>query len=275
VSNGCWVQRETRSATVLHVPANGVLNRAPCTGIVPPMELTLARAASALCLTAVSLAASASCRGDRGERRQSTEVRAAASSPSDAGRLPMEQIDVRRDAVASEAAPAFPDAGVPASTPSDLGGAGPGTWLEGDLYRLRVSGTRRCRARSSDPDGGVGQTYLGAEVEIVSRVDRLLVAPHDLSLESDGVILQASAVGHALLGCAPPLAVREVRRGKSARGIVMFEIPPGFNMGTLGPTLWYQPTRWGGAKRTQIKLPPCVPDCARAPAVGGSRREGP
>ncbi len=147
-----------------------------------------------------------------------------------------------------------------------------GLWMEGNIYRLKVEDVRRCQV-DVDAAGSVPrQMRLGVRVQITSKFDSLLVAPRDLTLESEGVIIQAKLADKPIAGCAPLLGIKELRRGKSATGIAVFELPADFKFDVRGPTLGYQPTRWGGAKRTEVRLPACFPDCGKAEKPGAKRR---
>jgi hypothetical protein len=140
-------------------------------------------------------------------------------------------------------APAAPDAdaGPPASK---------GTWLEGNIYRFRLDDARQC-----PPPAAGNAARIGARVRVTSKVDEVFVAPRDVKLESGGVILDSAIVTKAPAGCGPLLAPTSLRAGKTADGVVVFDIPPGFNPERRPVKIMYQPTRWGGAKRVEAVLP--------------------
>lgn len=148
----------------------------------------------------------------------------------------------------------------------------PGVWLEGNIYRLKVEDVRRCRSNGTANDVDAGIMRLGVRVQIASKLDSLIFAPRDLTLESEGVVFQAKLVDKPTVGCAPVLGRNELRRGKSAIGIAVFDVPSNFKFDARGPTLAYQPTRWGGAKRTEVRLPACFPDCGTSEMPRGKRR---
>lgn len=162
------------------------------------------------------------------------------------------------------------------ATSPDGFGEGPvstlGLWMEGNIYRLKAEDVRRCHADAVAAGAPAAPMRLGVRVHITSKLESLLVAPRDLTLESEGVIFQAKVSDKPIPGCAPLLVPRELRWGKTASGIAVFELPAGFKFDVKGPTLAYQPTRWGGAKRTEVRLPACFPDCAKPEKPRGKRR---
>jgi hypothetical protein len=175
-------------------------------------------------------------------RRQ--EVPRAASAPggSDGPRATVEP--PRAVPVVADAAADADDAGGP---PASLG-----DWLDGNIYRFRLEAIRRCT--STDPRGSI---RLGILVRVTTKnIEELLVAPRDFKLESGGVILDSTPLQKAPAGCAPLLAPKSVRVGKTADGIVVFDLPPGFNPEHRAVKISYQPTRWGGARRVEAALPP-------------------
>jgi hypothetical protein len=121
-----------------------------------------------------------------------------------------------------------------------------GRWLEGTIYRFRLDDVRRCA-----PPAG----RIGVGVRVTANIPELLVAPRDFKLEAGGVILDSAVAEKAPAGCAPLLAPKSLRGGKTTGGIVLFDIPPGFNPDDRPVRLTYQPTRWGGARRVEAILP--------------------
>ena len=141
------------------------------------------------------------------------------------------------------AAEAEPDAASP--PPSK------GSWLEGNIYRFRLDDVRKC-----PPPSVAGGARIGAVVRVTSKVDEVFVAPRDVKLESGGVILDSAILGKAPGGCGPLLTPKSLRAGKTADGVVVFDLPPGFNPEGRPVKITYQPTRWGGARRVEALLPP-------------------
>jgi len=135
----------------------------------------------------------------------------------------------------------------PAEPPPALG-----AWLDGNIYRFRLEAVRPCTAPASALAGAARVAVL---VRVASNLDQLLVAPRDFKLEANGVILDSAVLQSAPAGCGPLLAPTSVRAGKSADGVVVFDIPPGFNPDHRPVKLAYQPTRWGGARRVEAVLP--------------------
>jgi hypothetical protein len=155
------------------------------------------------------------------------------------------------------APPAAPPAPVQAPAPAADGAtdeAGPpgskGAWLEGNIYRFRLDDARKCR-----PPAVAGGARIGAVVRVASKINELLVAPRDVKLQSGGVILDSAIMTKAPDGCGPLLTPKSLRAGKTADGVVVFDVPPEFNPDHRPVKVTYQPTRWGGAKRVEALLP--------------------
>jgi hypothetical protein len=147
----------------------------------------------------------------------------------------------------SRAPPAVADAATDAGSPPPSKGA----WLEGKIYRFRLEDVRPC-----PPPAAGSAARIGVVVRVTSKIDDLLVAPRDVKLEVDGVILDSAIAPKASPGCASLLAPKSLRAGKTADGIVIFDLPPGFNPEHRPVKVTYQPTRWGGAHRAEAVLPP-------------------
>jgi len=153
------------------------------------------------------------------------------------------------------AAAAQPPPAPPAAAEADTDTTSPppskGSWLEGNIYRFRLDDVRKC-----PPPAVGGGARIGAVVRVTSKVDEVFVAPRDIKLESGGVILDSAILDKAPGGCGPLLAPKSLRAGKTADGVVVFDLPPGFNPDGRPVKITYQPTRWGGARRVEALLPP-------------------
>ena len=102
-------------------------------------------------------------------------------------------------------------------------------------------------AAASAPAGGtagVGGGSTGARAALATA-----------GLVSGGVILDSAILAKAPGGCGPLLTPKSLRAGKTADGVVVFEVPAGFNPEHRPVRITYQPTRWGGAKRVEAVLP--------------------
>ena len=134
--------------------------------------------------------------------------------------------DAARPMAEPPAGPSVADASPP---PPDATDAGPppaakGSWLEGNIYRFRLDDVRTCA-----PPGPPAVARIGAVVRVNSKIDGLMVAPRDVKLESGGVILESAISPPTSAACAPLLTPKSLRAGKSTDGVVVFDIPPGFN----------------------------------------------
>ena len=154
--------------------------------------------------------------------------------------------------------PAAPRAPAAATAPAADGAttdeasppAAKGTWLEGNIYRFRLDDVRKC-----PPPGVAGGARIGTVVRVTSKVDEVFVHPRDVKLQSGGVILDRAVVTKAPDGCGPLLTPKSLRAGKTADGVVVFDVPPEFNPEHRPVKVTYQPTRWGGAKKVEALLP--------------------
>jgi hypothetical protein len=158
--------------------------------------------------------------------------------------------------VVDAAAVAATPARAPEAMPPDAVDAGDppapkGTWLDGNIYRFRFEDVVSC------PPPGIGATArIGAVVRVTSKLNELLVASRDFKLEAGGVILDSAILTKAPAGCAPLLTPKSVGAGKTAAGVVVFDVPAEFNPEQRPVKISYQPTRWGGARKVEALLPP-------------------
>jgi len=142
----------------------------------------------------------------------------------------------------------------PADDAADAASAPPstGAWLDANIYRFRLEAVRRCT-----PSAPGGATRIGVLVRVTAKnIDDLLVAPRDFRLESGGTTVDSAILPKAPTGCAPLLAPKSLRPGKTADGVVVFDLPAGFAPADRPVKIAYQPTRWGGARRVEAVLPP-------------------
>ena len=146
-----------------------------------------------------------------------------------------------------DAPPAVADAASDAESPLE---PSRGRWLDGNIYQFRLEDIRRCT-----PPALAGFARIGILVRVTSKMDQLLVAPRDVKLEAGGVMLDSAVLPSAPGGCAPLLAPKSLRAGKSVAGVVVFDLPAGFNAEHRPLKVTYQPTRWGGARRVEAVLP--------------------
>lgn len=178
----------------------------------------------------------------------------------------------------AEPAPALPRGPVAAPTPPVAGptprsraegavddGEGDG-WIETARYGLRLSGAKGCGPRPAS-----GRMWVGVDARVRTKDGDLFVTARDFSLENGGVILLPRHIDRPLLpGCFPLLSPSALRAKQSVRGFVLFEMPVAWTSGRDPIVLAYRPTRWGGARRIEARIPPCLDACADTPST--SRR---
>jgi hypothetical protein len=165
-------------------------------------------------------------------------------------------------------APAQPPPAAAPSAPAVIAEHGPlvgaGDWVASDVYDFKLEGLRPC--------GRAAQKHLGATVSIKAKVDELAISPRDVTIDSAGVIFQAEFPAAATAaGCESALPLRQLRRGQSVTGVVVFKIPDDFTPEPKSPKLVYRPTRWGGAGRVQVSVPDCLHRCT---GLAAEKRNG-
>jgi hypothetical protein len=159
------------------------------------------------------------------------------------------------------------DAGQPDAAPPAAG-----DWIETVFYKYRFEGLKACEAGRASPDAGAATaagppakpatTVVGALIFTTAVVNQLFVSPRDFSLERGGLILNARYPDPpALPACSPAFMHKYLGRGKTARGFVLFDVPPSFRLASGPIQFVYKPTRWGGAPRAAITIPDCFDGC--------------
>lgn len=147
-----------------------------------------------------------------------------------------------------------------------------GEWIDAKMYRIRVGRVLRCEAPSVKQAGEV--VRLGVEVEIAARADNVFVAPRDVALARDGVIVESLHAATVPKGCLPLFQPTTLKEGKSASGLVLFDTPD--SEFARAASLTFRPTRWGGAPLTEVKLPAYhSTSSGGASASGGGSGGGP
>lgn len=135
-----------------------------------------------------------------------------------------------------------------------------GDWIEASLYRFKATTIQRCAklpATSGKAASDAGSIRLGITVAIASKVDPFLSSPHDLTLDHDGVLLEAELKANPPCGSALP--TKQLHAGETAQGVVVFTLPDlAFSKGLK---LHFKPTRWGGAPPVSVNIPECLDAC--------------
>jgi hypothetical protein len=74
----------------------------------------------------------------------------------------------------------------------------------------------------------------------------------------------------------PLLLMKQMRPNQIARGFAVFDVPERFRKDGTDPfVLAYRPTRWGGAKRIELKIPSCLDACPSTKKIseGAEKKE--
>lgn len=136
--------------------------------------------------------------------------------------------------------------------------AGMGQWAESSAYKFKLTKIERCAdpepSRGTSIDAGSGEQLIrvGVSVQIFAKYDELFAAPRDVTLEKGGVIIQSVVNPKPSAGCSPLLEPKTLRHDQVAGGFVVFEVPDESYL--RAGIVAFQPTRWGGAPRVEVKL---------------------
>jgi hypothetical protein len=128
-----------------------------------------------------------------------------------------------------------------------------GKWIETSAYKFRVNGVQRCADPvPKEPVPEDRPLRVGVKVEVFSKYDNFLLAGRDVTIEKGGVIINSERTAKASAGCAPVLQPTHMKHDQTAGGVVVFQVPDESYVreGSVG----FEPTRWGGAPRTEVKL---------------------
>jgi hypothetical protein len=128
-----------------------------------------------------------------------------------------------------------------------------GNWIETSAYKFRVNGVVRC----SDPSPAEKvpedrPLRIAVKVDIFSKYDQFWVAPKDVELKKDGVIIDSEREVKTGPECSPLLEQKRAKHDETLGGFVVFQVPD--EAFVSGGTVSYMPTRWGGAPRADVKL---------------------
>jgi hypothetical protein len=150
-----------------------------------------------------------------------------------------------------EAGPALAQAEVDAAPPTDPEppiGEG-GTWLESDVYDLKLETVKYCKPPEKT-DAATTGVLIGAKVQVKAKTDEFFADARHATLREGGILITPK-VDQAFPGCTPPFKGTSLRRGKATSGFIVFEVP------AYSPklSLEFHPQRWGGAGTVRVKLP--------------------
>jgi hypothetical protein len=154
----------------------------------------------------------------------------------------------------------------------------PGEWATAIRYRLRVLSMVPCDtpADTSDAEGSndkaaptPGKFRLGVSIEVEASeeatVSPVLASPKAATLEKDGKVFHALTKAKETGACQDLLKIRRLRPGDTTKGTLVFEAPNESYF--LSSVLAFQPPRWGGETRLEVKMPNCFgADCPEASA---------
>ena len=128
-----------------------------------------------------------------------------------------------------------------------------GKFIESSAYKFRVDTVVRCADPA--PTETVPEdrkVRVAAKVGVFSKYDEFFLSAQDVMLEKDGVIINSERKVKTGPECAPLLEQKRMKHDETAVGFVVFQVPDeSFVRGSL---VAFEPTRWGGAPRTEIKV---------------------
>jgi hypothetical protein len=140
-------------------------------------------------------------------------------------------------------------------------------WTESARYAVRLGEIKTCTTAATTTTSAPGRVWVGIDAQVKANDDKLFVTARDFSLVSAGMILDARHVNPPLLpGCLPLLAPTQLSPKATTHGFVLFEMPASWKSSREALVLAYRPTRWGGARRLEIRIPRCLDACPDTPA---------
>ncbi len=175
-------------------------------------------------------------------------------------------------------AAAVADSGTPVSADSPQADGGtaaldgpappvPTAVVETTHYELMFERIARCgpSAAGAAAVAPGKKKWIGAAVRVRPKEKDLFLTAHDFTLEKGGVVLDARHVNPPHLpGCMPLVQPRQLALDEAVRGFVLFEVPVQINEGPGPLLLAYRPTRWGGARRAEFRIPDCFDECTES-----------
>jgi hypothetical protein len=126
-----------------------------------------------------------------------------------------------------------------------------GNFIETSAYKFRVDGVVRCAdAGASEKVPDDRRVRVAAKVAVFSKYDEFFLSAQDITLEKEGVILNSELGAKTGAECAPLLEQKHLKHDQTAKGFVIFQVPN--EAFVRGATVAFEPTRWGGAPRTEV-----------------------
>lgn len=154
-----------------------------------------------------------------------------------------------------------------AETPFAGQDAGVGAFVDTSAYKFKVDGVVRCTdPRPDEKVPADRRVRVAAKVAILSKYDSFFLSARDVTLEKGGVVIESEPAPKTSGACAPLLEPKRLAHDETATGYVVFQVPD--ETFVQGGVVAFQPTRWGGAPRTEIKL-------GASEAVTGKASPGP
>lgn len=140
-----------------------------------------------------------------------------------------------------------------------------GEWVESLHYRVRMVDVVPCDAPGPNDDPREG-FRLGVTIEVEAsedaRTSPVVVSPAAAKIEKHGKAFPASRHPTPSPNCENLLELERLSPGDATEGVFVFEAPNEsyFRAGLFS----FQPPRWGGEAKTQLRLPRCFGDCVAA-----------
>jgi len=154
--------------------------------------------------------------------------------------------------------PANSDAGTEVGHTTATTADAPG--VETAHYELFFDGIKKCDPTADSSTAG--RVWMGAAIRARAKVNEFFVTAQDFTLEKGGIAVTARHVNPpGLPNCLPLLQPASLRAKQTARGFVLFEVPARLRTKDAPLTLAYRPRRWGGARRVEFVIPPCLDAC--------------
>jgi hypothetical protein len=206
------------------------------------------------------------CRDQSPERPATTPPAAPIAAPP---------VDVAPPTAANEDARPGADGGADAAANAPIGAAT--AMVATATYDLTFERLYRCgsaAAGGATSRGGGEKIWIGAAVAAYAKTKNFFLNARDFTLEKGGLVLEARHVNPpALPRCLPLLQPRQLDASKTARGFVLFEVPAHLKADGVPLVLAYRPTRFGGARRVEFRIPACFDECPESAVAAAPKSE--
>ncbi len=131
----------------------------------------------------------------------------------------------------------------------------PGQWIDSASYKFKISSLAECgkveAAGDAAPPPDDRPLRVGVGVHVLAKYDGLFVSGRDVTFEKNGVIVNSEIDAKSSAGCTGLLRPKTLQHDQTTGGVVIFQLPD--EAFARSGIVAFQPTRWGGAPRVEVK----------------------